>query len=564
MIIYNKKGGFSMKQFKALRMVSLLVAVVMTFTMLTGCGGEKAATETPSTQTETTASSAEPSNAGPAYLSDVSPITFDWYVDASWYTYVKWGVDATSKYITKKTGVSLNIILPVGNEAEKKNIMIASNDIPDFISMGQWESARKKMIEAGLVYSLNELADKYDTGFWNATTESVKNWYTEADGKIYGYPCTNTPIERNNQPTNQGYSYVGFAVKNDMYEAIGKPDMSTPEGFLNALKLAKEKFPTVNNQPLVPFQLQEFTDKGNVGIEDQLCELLNIPFTDSEGKLNQRLTDPELITWLKTIRQANELGLMSMEVFTDKSPQIEEKFKAGRVFSSVYAVNTIGNKFNGDFYKNDPKSIYVPLAGMMNSKKDEPKFKAGGLAGWLYTSISKTNKNPERAIKFMDYWMSQEGQDDFFLGDPAVTREDGKDAIKSDIYDLKDTNNDEFAKTYGNRDIYFMLLDPTLTDKYKKPFAPGEKVFADFQQGKIIDATERENIDPAPDSPAGIELQKSRTKWGTLLPKMLLSKSEEEFDKIMAEFKAYDDAARAVYLPEMQKAYDANMKKLGK
>lgn len=558
-----------MKKLKLLRLVNLLIVMVMMISIFTACSGSKTGVVASVVPTSTTnAVSAQPTDktkAVPDYLSDTSPITFDWYVDASWYTYAKWGQDATSKYITKKTGVSINFILPTGNEAEKKNIMIASGDVPDFISMGQWEPARKKMIESGLVYSLNELSDKYNPKFWDATTKSVKDWYTEADGKIYGYPCCNTPIERQNDPTlNKGYSYIGFTVKKDMYDAIGKPDMTTPDGFLNALKLAKEKFPKVGTQPIVPFQMYDFTPNGNVGLEDNLAELLNIPFEDANGKLTQRLTDPEFVTWLKTIRKANELGLMSLETYTDKAPQIEEKYKAGRVFSGLYAVNTVAGKFNADFYKKDPNTIYIPINGMMNSKKEEPKFKSGGLAGWMYTSISKKNKNPERAIKFMNYLMSQEGQDDMYLGDPDVTRVPGKKEIKSDVYDLKTTNSDEFAKKYGNMDNYFMLLDPSLTDKYKKPLPEYEAIFYEFQKGKAKDTTERENIDPPSDSPAGIELAKSRAKWGTLLPKMLLAKSDAEFDQLMAGFKAYDDAARAIYLPEQQKAYDANKKKLGK
>ena len=60
------------------------------------------------------------------------------------------------------------------------------------------------------------------------------------------------------KPSNQT-----FLVRKDMYEAIGKPDMRTPEGFLKALKMAKEKYPSVNGQPLIPLGLNEFTNAGN-------------------------------------------------------------------------------------------------------------------------------------------------------------------------------------------------------------------------------------------------------------------------------------------------------------
>jgi putative aldouronate transport system substrate-binding protein len=545
------------------------MALLIAAGMLASCQSvaPTATTTAATTAATTTATKAtttpEPTAEIPSYLKDTSPITFDWYVDASWYTRAKWGVDATSKYITKKTGVTINIVLPTGNEAEKKNLMIATGEVPDFISMGHWETARKQMVEAKLVYTLNELADKHATDFWDVTTPSTVGWFTEADGKIYGYPCCNWPIERIDLPYNQNYllSYIGFSVRKGVYESIGSPDMTTPEGFLAAIAAAKEK-----NPELIPFSFgAEFTDKGNVAIDDQLIQLLSIPRVDANNKLVNPLLNPEFIAWLKTFRKANELGLLPKEIFIDKFPQIEEAFKAGRVFSSMYAINSLPNKINGPLFDQDPNSIYIQIEGPQNSKREKAQFTVGGLSGWLWTAISAKNRNPERAIKFMQYWLSEEGQGDFFLGDPAVTRtEDGK-AIKQEIYDLRAKDEEGFCKTYGNMDNYFMLIDPSIKNQWEAPVRkPFEQQPYDFQKGRMKDTTEFSGLDPATDSLAGIELTKSRTKWGTLLPKMLLASSDAEFDALLAEYKAVDDAARLVYLPEMQAVYDANCAKLGK
>ena len=535
---------------------------------------EAAATEAPATtaaqaqpvETEPAEDAPAAANA-PSYLQDTSPITFDWYVDTSWYTRAKWGLDATSKYITAKTGVTINIILPTGNEAERKNLMIASGDVPDFVSMGQWETARQQMIEAGLVYSLNELADAYAPDFWDYTTASVSGWYTEKDGKVYGYPCGAMPIERLNLPENSGssVSYLGFTVRKDIYEAIGSPDMSTPDGFLQALLAAKEQYPKIGNLDLIPFSFgYEFTDKGNSGINDNIMELLNVPTVDENGALVNRFEDPDFIMWLKTFRKANEMGLMPKETFIDKSPQIEDEFMNGQVFSSVFAVNNFPNKVNGKLYEQDPNSVYIQIEAMQNSKKDKPLFKAGGLSGWLWTTISRTNKNPERAIRFMQYWLSEEGQADFWLGDPAVTRTPEGDRVIREIYDLRGADETAFCDTYGNMDNYFMLIDGSITNRWEYPDIPAHSAqIYEFQMGRHKDATVLNNLDPSPESAAGIEYNKSQVKWGTLLPKMLLAETDEEFDRLYAEYKATDDAARAVYLPVMQENYDFNAQKLG-
>ncbi|MFD1907495.1 hypothetical protein ACFSQ7_31415 [Paenibacillus rhizoplanae] len=36
-----------------------------------------------------------------------------------------------------------------------------------------------------------------------------------------------------------------FLVRKDLYEEMGEPDLSTPEGFLGALQLLKDKYPRV-------------------------------------------------------------------------------------------------------------------------------------------------------------------------------------------------------------------------------------------------------------------------------------------------------------------------------
>ena len=65
---------------------------------------------------------------------DITPITFDWYIDFSWFQ-TKWGTNPVSKYVTEKTGVSLNLITPSGDETEKLNSMIETGKLPDFITL---------------------------------------------------------------------------------------------------------------------------------------------------------------------------------------------------------------------------------------------------------------------------------------------------------------------------------------------------------------------------------------------------------------------------------------------
>ena len=108
-----------------------------------------------------------------------------------------------------------------------------------------------------------------------------------------------------------------------MYEALGSPDMRTPEGFLKALEDAKKMFPDVNGQPLIPFGLHDFHEK-ETAPSRATCRT-SLPFRRIKTESCTTATDPEYVRWLKTFRMANEKGLMSKDIFVDKRPQMEEK-----------------------------------------------------------------------------------------------------------------------------------------------------------------------------------------------------------------------------------------------
>ncbi len=86
------------------------------------------------------------------------PVTFDWYINYSWYN-SEWGGNVVSDKITEETGVNIHFITPGGNEKEKLNALIAADSLPDFITLGWWEPQIDEMIDSGMVYALNELAD---------------------------------------------------------------------------------------------------------------------------------------------------------------------------------------------------------------------------------------------------------------------------------------------------------------------------------------------------------------------------------------------------------------------
>jgi putative aldouronate transport system substrate-binding protein len=542
---------------------------LITAVSITACSTDKGASSTSSpqptkaTETAAAASKAPVANADEAaWKSDTKPITFDWYLNFSWFPN-KWGVDATSQYITKKTGVNVNFIVPAGNENEKLNTMIASGKLPDFITLGWYEDAVKKMIEGKMVLPLNDLAKQYDPYFFKVADPAKISWYTQKDGNFYGYPNASSSSQDYKKYGENFVSNQTFMVRKDMYEALGKPDMRTPEGFLNALKAAKEKFPAVNGQPLIPLGLHEFTDTGNYSLEGYLQNFLAVPY-EKDGKLYDRSTDPEYVNWLKTFRKANESGLLAKDIFIDKRPQMEEKIAQGRYFAMLYQRSDFA-KQNISLYQKDPNTAYIAVDGPANSKKDAPTLSGPGISGWTVTLISKDVKDKARAIKFLSYLISEEGNKDLFLGEKGVSYDtiNGKDQFKPEVVDLLNKDRATFDKKYGSSYTFWMLMDTNMNLKWAPPSVEPAKQPEDWTKGKTKSFSQYDNINPTGTSEEGIASNKIAQNWGKTLPKLLLTKSDAEFDQLFDKFQSDRKAAGLDKIQAyQQREFEANVKKI--
>lgn len=548
---------------KSLAMLLCALLLVLSTACSSGGGGKNEnGAQQPSG--EQTAEEVKLTENDPGWKEDTSPITFDWYINFAWFPN-KWGVDITSQYVTEKTGVHVNFIVPAGNEAEKMNTMIASGNLPDFITLGWNEDAVKQMIEGGLVLPLNELADQYDPYFYKVTDPAKVSWYTQEDGNVYGYPNASSSPEDYKKFGDNLTSTQTFLVRKDMYEALGKPDMRTPEGFLKALEDAKRMFPDVNGQPLIPLGMYDFHEKGNASLEHYIQNFLAVPY-EKDGKLNDRFTDPDYVNWLKTMRKANEIGLLAKDIFIDKRPQMEEKIAQGRYFAMLYARTDLAAQQNVLFAE-DPNSVYISVDGPANSNLDQPTLAGPSISGWTITLISKNVKDKARAIRFLDYMISEEGQRDTFLGKKGVTWDtiDGKDQFLPEVVDMLNNDRSSFDKQYGASHTFWMLMDTNMTPAWAPPAVEPFKQMEDWTRGKTMSFSQFDQIDPLGNSDEGIMNTKILQEWGKVLPKLVLSKSDEEFDKIWNDYlKKRDELGFAKVQEYKQKKYEENLKKLAK
>ncbi|MCX7655947.1 MAG: extracellular solute-binding protein [Treponemataceae bacterium] len=471
-------------------------------------------------------------------LNKDKPITFDWYINFSWFAR-QWGESAVSKYITQKTGVNVRFIVPAGNEAEKMNSMIAGNTLPDLITIGWWEGQVPMMIDAGLVLPLDVLAQQYDPYFFKVANSQKLGWYRQADGHVYGYPNASYTPQDYEKLKGKLTSNQTFLVRKDIYEAIGKPDMTTPEGFLNALRAAKAKFPTVGGQPLIPIGFQEFTDVGNASLEGYIQNFLAIPY-EKDGKIYDRSTDPDYIRWLKMFRKANEEGLLATDIFVDKRSQIEEKAAQGRYFALLYQ-NWDMQAAQMALYNRDPNMVYIAVDGPKNSRKDPHTLGGQGISGWTITLISKNCKDPARAIQFLTYLISEEGQFDTYFGIPDVTytMKNGIPQLLPEIEKLDQTDKNTQETKYGVQYTYWMLMDNPWADQWGAKYSPALAQPQLWTRPYVRSFAAYDNLQLTPGSDEALIAEEIARRWGRDLPRLLRAKTDAEFDQIWNELQKF-------------------------
>lgn len=470
---------------------------------------------------------------------DEEPITLDWYINYSWYT-TPWGVNAVSQSITEETGVSVEFITPMGNETEKLNSLMTSDSLPDLITLGWWEPQVNQMISEGTVYALNELADEYDMYFYEVTDPETVDWYTKEDGNIYAYP--NSSYSPNDLKENDNIgSNQTFLVRKDIYEAIGSPDMTTIEGFQNAVRKAAEMFPEINGEPLIPVGAHAFEPDGNVSFDKYLMNFLAVPW-EKNGQMYDRITDPEYIAWLKAFRELGEEGYLANDIFLDSRTQMEEKIAQGRYFCMLYQYTDLLAQQRA-LYGENPDSIYIAVDGPKNSRGDDPVLPVTSINGWTVTLISKNCEHPDRAIAFIDYLMSEHGQKMIYLGVEGVTYDviDGKPVVKEEVQEILDTDRTTYDRLYGGDDAYWMFQDNVMQLQWEQETPEAIAQLKEWSYPYVAYTGIYDIF--LPTGSEEVMMDENITQlWSETLPRLLLAESEEEFDRIFEDFIAEREA----------------------
>lgn len=481
--------------------------------------------------------------------------TLHWYINMDWYN-GEWGHDLVTQKITADTGIE--IVFSVGT-TENLNTMIASGDIPDMITVDAWTDAFNKDAHK-ITYPLNKLAEQYNPYFMSELVDPyIVKWHADDNGDLYYYPnyvLTPTDVEKGYAKTNNA-----FLVREDIYKAIGSPDMTTEEGFLKALADAKEMFPTDDyGNPIIPLGVSMYSESG-VNISDAQVvaqKFLNIP-KQVDGKVVDQNADPEFQRWIGTLNKAYNQKLLPEGLFTGEI-DVQEKVATGTVFavltggSSSYDVKYLANKTR------NPEQNYIPVDFYQNSKSEDPQFRDGSLTGWTYTYITTSCKDPQTALNFISYMTDYEGRmaNTFGVEGVTYTMVDGKPEYTQEYLDVKANDTEKAQKDYGVSNLYWFGQDAFEIEMGTLDGHPLHDIFAFFNKYNSVPDYESDGID------SGLEENLSRDNQKIAIEttfQLISAIRAPEGEDLTQYFDAIEKAKADNNYPAIEEAMNANIQK---
>lgn len=400
-------------------------------------------------------------------------------VDLTWYFNYNhhYGTKPWTEYECLKvaadiTGINVTGTIPTGDGAEKVRLMMASNELPDLITLGYGDPLASELIDGGYVYSLDDLMDKYIPEYKSEFPESLRISGTyEKDGKLYSFAGVSQPEWLLKQKTDPGANgNFSYNVRKDLWIAMGKPSIATPDELENTLRLFKKTYPTLNGKTSVGIvgysagQGAMMTMGNSFGIYGGNVGN-NLPYYDESTKIaTVKYLNPNYPVFIAYMNKLFREGLLDPEIFIKDDQKVIETLSTNG-FMMPYVWHA-ADPANAILDAKDPESHFIAIPPM--SATGKPFAYPGNMriGGAVMTFITQKCTDPEAAIKLVRYGLSPTGTMQVSQGTP------GKHWISKDgIFTRPQAEADELSKDAGaylNRTgvwDYYSLWYPPMAGK---------------------------------------------------------------------------------------------------
>lgn len=431
------------------KVVSLMLVSAMVAGMLAGCGSDSGISKGGSS-TET-GSAAEASSSGETAddADDKSPITFEYFnadgKNGNW-------DNPVAKAITEATGVTLDVSYPVASQGDAKEdvaLMIANDEYPDMIYA---KGSATDLYQAGALIDMTDLIEKYGPNIkkmYGAEMEKLK--WSQDDPGIY--QLSYAGVNQKTLTTGGSCQIQWAALKENDYKY--PKTLDEYEKMIKSYLAAHPK--TEDGLDMIGITMSAsdwhwMITLGNPAglIADASPDNGQWIIDDEYNVHYKHVTDEEKEYFKWLCRMYNE-GILDPNFATQTDDDYIAKVASGRVvaitdaewhYSQCEATLVADGKV-------DQTYVGLPVT-LREDQVEKALLYQGTTVGWGI-GITKSCEDPVRAIKFLDYLCSDEGQilyhwgiegENYFLDD------DGQ-PYRTDEEVAKAQSDPDYAKNTG-------------------------------------------------------------------------------------------------------------------
>lgn len=431
------------------KVVSLMLVSAMVAGMLAGCGSDSGSSKGGSS-TET-GSAAEASSSGETAddADDKSPITFEYFnadgKNGNW-------DNPVAKAITEATGVTLDVSYPVASQGDAKEdvaLMIANDEYPDMIYA---KGSATDLYQAGALIDMTDLIEKYGPNIkkmYGAEMEKLK--WSQDDPGIY--QLSYAGVNQKTLTTGGSCQIQWAALKENDYKY--PKTLDEYEKMIKSYLAAHPK--TEDGLDMIGITMSAsdwhwMITLGNPAglIADASPDNRQWIIDDEYNVHYKHVTDEEKEYFKWLCRMYNE-GILDPNFATQTDDDYIAKVASGRVvaitdaewhYSQCEATLVADGKV-------DQTYVGLPVT-LREDQVEKALLYQGTTVGWGI-GITKSCEDPVRAIKFLDYLCSDEGQILYHWGIEGENYflDDNGQPYRTDEEVAKAQSDPDYAKNTG-------------------------------------------------------------------------------------------------------------------
>lgn len=386
------------------KVVSVFLAVLMSVSVLAGCGASKDANKT--APANTAAQAEQPKKQEKiklVYLTNVNVDTEGYSVNDNPY----------KKFIEEKNNVELELISESSNYAQKMYTVMASGDLPDYMMI----SARKDVAQFandGLIVPLDALVEKSANLKANMTGTA---WdMAKVNGKVFGIP-----MERYDKVPQMSFVQKKWVENLN----IDMNKLKSIDDYYGMLKSFARNDPDKNGKD------DTFGIAATNSVPASLDTFINVFDADKYKMVNGQMTPPYIQDgykdWLKFMNKLYTDKILDPEYLVNTKVQMWDKVKNGKygLFHAFWSLQEYSAN-------NGKREDLLPLKPPVKKDGTDAKYTYASGPVRHYIAVTKKCKNPERVVAMMDWACSEEGGNFIHAGIPTLDYDmvNGKLAIK--------------------------------------------------------------------------------------------------------------------------------------